>query len=340
MEDTCRSLSLSLSLSLYLPPFFLTLYSHCWTINFLHRINLSQFVVSLWFHRLLMLNNLYLLPLSKLFIHLFKKRHAFSKMKAWNTGVIYSFFDGYYRAKKYPIKVESKTLEIYNGHKIFYIYLETSWEKESWCKALRFASCDDKDRMSWYYKLSEDFSSYLTSLNSGYASFMKTSVGFCAEPIDRESRHDGSSSKVRHFLKKLTKKASRINVENKASWALSLAREERKISERSRSLQHSLSATCSSQGVRTGKTLNSLVEENVVPSSSSTMTPSASQTHMSINSETDSEDKLCIDEGMLCWNLLISRLFFDARRSEEIKNSLQARIQVLNIIYFHCDIYF
>lgn len=230
-------------------------------------------------------------------------------------------------AKKYPIKVESKTLEIYNGSKTFYLYLETSWEKESWCKALRLASSNDKDRLSWHFKLSEDFSGYLTSLNGGYASFMKTSIGFCAEPIDRESRQDGSSSKVRHFLKKLTKKASRINVENKASWASLSAREDRKISERSRSLQHSVSASSSSQGAITGKTLNSSSEENMVPPSSSTVTHSGSQNHVSINSDTDPEDKFSVDEGMLCWNLLISRLFFDAKRSEEIKSFLQARIQ-------------
>ena len=252
----------------------------------------------------------------------------------------YSFSDGNYRAKKYPIKVESKTLEIYNGSKTFYLYLETSWEKESWCKALRLASSNDKDRLSWHFKLSEDFSGYLTSLNGGYASFMKTSIGFCAEPIDRESRQDGSSSKVRHFLKKLTKKASRINVENKASWASLPAREDRKISERSRSLQHSVSASSSSQGAITGKTLNSSSEENMVPPSSSTVTHSGSQNHVSINSDTDPEDKFSVDEGMLCWNLLISRLFFDAKRSEEIKSFLQARIQVLNVIYFHYDICF
>ncbi|RVW69977.1 hypothetical protein CK203_052732 [Vitis vinifera] len=121
---------------------------------------------------------------------------------------------------------------------------------------------------------------------------------------NRESRQDGSSSKVRHFLKKLTKKASRINVENKASWASLPAR------------------------AITGKTLNSSSEENMVPPSSSTVTHSGSQNHVSINSDTDPEDKFSVDEGMLCWNLLISRLFFDAKRSEEIKSFLQARIQV------------
>ncbi|KAL0318723.1 UNVERIFIED_CONTAM: hypothetical protein Sangu_2028500 [Sesamum angustifolium] len=50
-------------------------------------------------------------------------------------------------AKRYPIKVESKDSAIYKGCKIMYLYLETSWEKESWCKALRLASCDDEEKM-------------------------------------------------------------------------------------------------------------------------------------------------------------------------------------------------
>lgn len=52
------------------------------------------------------------------------------------------FSSDLYRAKRYPIKLESKSA-IYNGSNCFYIYLETSWEKESWCRALRIASCID-----------------------------------------------------------------------------------------------------------------------------------------------------------------------------------------------------
>ncbi|GMI86442.1 hypothetical protein like AT1G17820 [Hibiscus trionum] len=51
-------------------------------------------------------------------------------------------------AKRFQIKVERKTSPIYNGSKIIYLYLETSWEKESWCQALRLASCEDKEKLS------------------------------------------------------------------------------------------------------------------------------------------------------------------------------------------------
>ncbi|XP_028119093.1 uncharacterized protein LOC114316597 isoform X2 [Camellia sinensis] len=227
-------------------------------------------------------------------------------------------------AKKYPIKVESKTV-LYSGNKTVYIYLETSWEKESWCKALRLASSNDKGKLKWFSKLNVEFQSYLTTLNTGYPSFMKPSVGINAEPIDRPIKVDGSSSKVRHFLKKLAKKASKSGVENKSTSGL----EERKICEKSYSFQDSVSGTGVVKTTPIGKTTNLSVEDKTIPSSSSTLahTGSSARSHISVFSDVDSDDKTGSDEGTLCWNLLISRLFFDAKSNTDIKNFMQARIQ-------------
>ncbi|KAM0007798.1 hypothetical protein Hdeb2414_s0132g00807331 [Helianthus debilis subsp. tardiflorus] len=112
----------------------------------------------------------------------------------------------YLRAKKYPVKVENKSSDIYHGSKLFYLYFETSCEKESWCKVLRLASCDDKEKLIWFYKSRAEFHNYLASLNVEYPSFLKPSTGINPEIGDRSVKVDGSSSKVRHFLKKLTKK--------------------------------------------------------------------------------------------------------------------------------------
>ncbi|CAL5442564.1 unnamed protein product [Camellia sinensis] len=227
-------------------------------------------------------------------------------------------------AKKYPIKVESKTV-LYSGNKTVYIYLETSWEKESWCKALRLASSNDKEKLKWFSKLNVEFQSYLTTLNTGYPSFMKPSVGINAEPIDRPIKVDGSSSKVRHFLKKLAKKASKSGVENKSTSGL----EERKICEKSYSFQDSVSGTGVVKTTPVGKTTNLSVEDKTIPSLSSTLahTGSSARSHISVFSDVDSDDKIGSDEGTLCWNLLISRLFFDAKSNTDIKNFMQARIQ-------------
>ncbi|KAG7944193.1 hypothetical protein I3843_15G087600 [Carya illinoinensis] len=233
-------------------------------------------------------------------------------------------------AKRFPLKLESKTSMINNGSKILYIYLETSWEKESWCKALRLASCDKKERVDWFFKLHEGFHNYLTTLNPGYPSFMKPSMGLCAEPADQMNRSDGTSSKVRFLWKKIAKKTSRVGLENRSSWAQLSGLAERKPTEKTRIFQELVSASASMK--------RSKSEENLVQQSPSTLSHSGSQSHSSGISDVDSDDRLGNDEGTLffskkndegtlCWNLFISRLFFDVKSNAEIKRSIQAWVQ-------------
>lgn len=237
----------------------------------------------------------------------------------------YLIFNECYRAKKFPIKVESKTSVIYHGSKILYVYLETSSEKEAWCKVLRLASCDQREKLEWCSKLQEEFHSYLTSLNTEYHSFMKPSVGSSVEALERASKPDASSSKVRHFLKKLAKKTSRVGVDNKSGWTSFSGREERKKTDKLRACQDAVLAT---GYMRTGSTANNLKSSMLddAASVSSTLSHSESQSHISICS--DNDEKLGTDDGTLCWNLLISRLFFDVKGNVQMKRSIQERIQV------------
>ncbi|XP_048329457.1 uncharacterized protein LOC107419625 isoform X1 [Ziziphus jujuba] len=217
-------------------------------------------------------------------------------------------------AKRFPIKLENKVADIYKRSKTIYIYLETSWEKESWCKALRLAASDEKNKLDWFANLHEEFRRYLTSLNAGYPYFMKPSVGFCAsEPVDRTHKNDGASSKVRLLWKKLQKKSSKAGVENKLTWTSSSVRDEKKINEKFHPGQDSVQATS--------------LEDNSVALSSSTSTHSSSQSHVSVTSDGDYDERFGIDEGTLCWNLLISRLFFDAKINSELKRSIRERVQ-------------
>ncbi|KAL0694754.1 hypothetical protein Bca4012_061934 [Brassica carinata] len=208
-------------------------------------------------------------------------------------------------AKRFPIKVESKiSTDIYKGNKVFYMYLETSWEKESWCKALRLASCENPERFIWYStKLQQDFRSYVTSLNAAYPSFMKRSLGFSFETLDKGNRTDGSSSKVRLFLRKFSRKRSN--------------REDRRTSVRSyHDSQHGSSSE--------KKMGDGVTDEADAPVFSRSVSHTS---HFSGVSEGDSEEKFDMDEGTLAWNLLISRLFFDLKRKTGVKDSMQARIQ-------------
>ncbi|XP_076955151.1 uncharacterized protein LOC143629888 [Bidens hawaiensis] len=189
-------------------------------------------------------------------------------------------------AKKYPVKVENKSLTIYHGSKLFYMYFETSCEKESWCKALRLASCDDTEKLKWFDKSRAEFHSYLASLNVEYPSFLKPSIGFNPEIGDRSIKVDSSSSKVHNLWKKLAKKGSKAG------------REDKKIEN---------SVGRSSRVSQTEKKVNNGVEEKII--------------------DTNVNDKMSSDDGTLCCNLLISRLFFDAKSNANLRISIQERIQ-------------
>nr|GEZ25303.1 testis-expressed sequence 2 protein-like [Tanacetum cinerariifolium] len=193
-------------------------------------------------------------------------------------------------AKKYPIKVENKSSVIYHGNKFFYIYFETSSEKESWCTALRLASCDDKDKLIWFYRLRSEFHSYLASLNVEYPSFLKPSIGFNPETGDKSIKIDGSSNKVRHFLKKLAKKTSRVG------------RDDKRFGENSVG-----GGSGKPPAAQTGKKAEEIAQGS---------TPRLiSSGNGSRSSDADINDKITTDDGTLCCSLLISR------------NSIQARIQ-------------
>lgn len=227
-------------------------------------------------------------------------------------------------AKRYPIKLESKDSVIYNGSKTCYLYVDTSWEKESWCKALRLASCPDREKWHWYSQLSEEFHNYVASLNAEYPSFLKPSVLLC-EATDKTSRVDGSS-RVRLFLKRLAKKASPKMVESKTSSTSSTVRSERRSSDKLLSLNDaSLTEGLIKTSLEDKSSSNSLQDLVQPPSPRSSRLDNKSL--FPILSDSVCDEKSVNDEGTLCWNLLFSRLFFDARKNVDINNFIKTRIQ-------------
>nr|BAK04177.1 predicted protein [Hordeum vulgare subsp. vulgare] len=226
-------------------------------------------------------------------------------------------------AKRYPIKLESQESEIYNGSKVCFLYAETSWEKESWCKALRLAATTDKKKLNWHAKLSKEFGNYISSLNSEYPCFLKPTAISAEdhEVMDSEIKTDGSS-KVRLFLKKLAKKASTKVPEGKTS-AASSTQGERKMLDKIRSYQGSPFIE-SLLGPQEDKFSSSSSQDAAKPS-----VPTAASSHagqLPAFSDVNADDKV-VDEGTLCWNLLSSRLFFDAQMSVEINKAIKGRIQ-------------
>ncbi|XP_062221429.1 uncharacterized protein LOC133920862 isoform X2 [Phragmites australis] len=230
-------------------------------------------------------------------------------------------------AKRYPIKLESKEYNIYNGSKVCYLYTDTSWEKESWCKALRIAATVDKEKLNWHAKLSEEFLNYISSLNSEYPCFLKPPVLSGEdhedhEVMDRTTKADGSS-KVRLFLKKLAKKAStKAPLEGKTSLGSSV-QGEKKILDKLRSYQGApfIEALIGPQEDKFGCASLQDTVKATAPASALNHTG-----QLSALPDVNADDRVA-DEGTLCWNLLSSRLFFDAKMSDEINKAIKARIQ-------------
>ncbi|KAK3159540.1 hypothetical protein QOZ80_2AG0151320 [Eleusine coracana subsp. coracana] len=227
-------------------------------------------------------------------------------------------------AKRYPIKLESKECDIYNGSKVCYLYTDTSWEKESWCKALRIAATADKEKLNWHAKLTEEFLDYISLLNSEYPCFLKPPVLSAEdqEVMDRAVKTDGSS-KVRLFLKKLAKKAStKAPFESKSSLGLS-GQGEKKILDKLRSYQGApfIESLIGPQEDRSGSSSSQDTVKSSAPPAALSNTG-----QFPALPDVNADDRVA-DEGTLCWNLLSSRLFFDAKMSVEINKAIKARIQ-------------
>ncbi|KAJ3692962.1 hypothetical protein LUZ60_012057 [Juncus effusus] len=175
--------------------------------------------------------------------------------------------------KRYPIKLESNGNEFYNGTKTIYIYAETSWEKESWCKALNLAI--NKEKQTIFSEINKEFHYYLSSLNSNYPSFLKPSILLTESSLDKQNNKNVGPTKVGILLKKLAKKAS-----NKT-------------------------------GIESSRTSSGEINE----------------VRNNYEKLEGLDEKIGDDEGTLCLNLLLSRLFFDAKRSEAISSFINDRIK-------------
>lgn len=184
-----------------------------------------------------------------------------------------SFFT--FRAKRYPIKIQCKeaSTDLYNGNNIVYLYADTSWEKESWCKALQLACTTDPQKLRSHSEIIQNYESYLDAITLEYPSFVKNVSG-SPKQLDCANRAEGQS-RVRTFLKKFSKRArAKMSVE--------------------RTLSENLKGSF--------QDLTSSPEAGMVFE----------------------------DEGRLCLNLFLSRLYYDVQNSTEINNFIQSRIQVLS----------
>ncbi|XP_020273807.1 testis-expressed protein 2 [Asparagus officinalis] len=145
------------------------------------------------------------------------------------------------------------------------------------------------------------------------------------EAPDTTNRIDVTSSKVRGFLKKFAKKASKNGVESKPASVSSSTRGERRIGQKIGSM-HEVSSIDESVKGSSDNASNYSLQDLVQPGS-----PTTSKSILQIFPDSVCSEKILNDsEGTLCWNLLFSRLFFDAKRSIGLNDAVKARIQTLS----------
>jgi len=246
-------------------------------------------------------------------------------------------------ARRYPIKLENKNRVLVYGSRVCFIYLETAWEKEAWCKALRLASRTEGGSgpggADWYWMLKKEFEQYFIWLNEGYPLFLKSN-SVVSNKRDRNDKDDAASSKVRLFLKKLARKSAKTDNEGKINNFSAANREEKKIVNEALMNPDSSSLTDFSRkaSLSTKNLDNQLNAESSLSSSLSRSFGNRSKligvSHKdSENSAVVDSDAVCergiIDQGTLCWNLLFSRFFFDFKRNSEATSLTQVLIQRL-----------
>ncbi|KAI9121731.1 hypothetical protein K1719_007121 [Acacia pycnantha] len=150
----------------------------------------------------------------------------------------------------------------------------------------------------WLYRAKK-----LPIKDAEYSSFMKPSVGSSIEAVDRASKPDGIHLKVRQFFKKLSRKTYRGCLDNKSTCSSLSGHEEKKNSEKLQAKKDS-NLSINLMKPASAKHYKSSTEDSSPPLSSNQSLRKPS--HFSV----DSDEKNGIDEGIICCNLLISRLFF------------------------------
>ena len=170
--------------------------------------------------------------------------------------------------------------------------------------------------MLWFSKLNEEFQSYLKCLTEGYSSLTKPSMGYLGGSLDKANRPDDPRSKVRQLWKKISKKKPPSS------------NDEKRIPDRSRAGQDLVSVSSFKKTAIPGKMSNTCVDD-ISSVCSSVSNLSRSSGYVSDNSDAEIADRFDTDESTLCWNMIVARLFFDAKNNADIKSSLKARIQVV-----------
>ncbi|CAK9267768.1 unnamed protein product [Sphagnum jensenii] len=242
-------------------------------------------------------------------------------------------------ARKMPLKVHHDERAVYHGCNDCLLYLDTGWEKETWCEVLRATAKLGSSSNDWFLQTKREYQDYtqrvethLPYVNKFHATAAAATAGggevtkFGSEMNTEEKLVENKSeeglSRKKLIWKKLTRRSSK-GKETKDTKSLDALEELADFTRR-------ISAVSSSQGQDDGsssrkKDLSSSIDlKNNISSSrdedvNNAVHASSVESKMNLSKE--------IDQGLLCLNMIIGRIYFDFYHSPSRVASIQRLIQ-------------
>ncbi|MCO5611028.1 hypothetical protein L7F22_065277 [Adiantum nelumboides] len=243
-------------------------------------------------------------------------------------------------AKKYPIQLESFNQHLFVKSSVCLLYFETSWEKETWCQVLRAAAGWTTEKENWYIAQKREFHNYCSRLDKAYPAFAKA-TGSKSRRLEDEKAGKldknmaAALSKRQRIWKRIAKKTS--SKENafiyeegsgagdlSSSIVVSKAGPERQneYTKQPSFASHSLGGTSGYDNAGSSS-FQSNPEKTYVEDSHSLSDSARSLDYQII-------PDLCMtvsDQGTMCWNIILSRLFFDGYHSSRFQEACHKLIQ-------------
>eukprot|EP00250_Pteridium_aquilinum_P021845 c25245_g2_i1 orf=532-2847(+) len=239
-------------------------------------------------------------------------------------------------AKKYPIQLESFDQQLPAKSSVCLLYLETSWEKETWCQVLRAAAKWTTD--NWYVARKKEFHDYCSQLDEAYPAFAKGNGSKSKRSEDEKGgKIDKDTvaglSRRQRIWKKITKKGlskgdEPVHKETGGIGDSSLASKVTLSSHDTVVRQLPLEPHMSMESLSGNEIAGSSSFHSISEKDSVDDNHSLSDSSKSLN-YTASPDLVTtiFDQGTMCWNMICSRLFFDGYHSPRFQDACFKLIQ-------------
>lgn len=217
------------------------------------------------------------------------------------------------------------------------LYLETSWEKETWCQVLRAAARWTTEKENWYIARKREFHDYCARLDEAYPAFAKA-IGSKSKRLFEDEKGGNLDkdmvaglSKRQKIWKRITKKASSkgnaiVNKETTGTGDLSssLLMSKSALSRHDDLLESHFSTEGSFGNEIAGSSFQSNPEKVYADDTNSLSDSVKSIEYADLQQDVATT---VLDQGAMCWNVICSRLFFDGYHSSRFQEACLKLIQ-------------